>query len=66
MNIEVGFDILNSDSGKRTIGPCIGDPGVGDDVVDKRYVVLGLEETDGCSSIEVHGIINLQDDEGTR
>ena len=53
------------DSGNRTIRPYIGDPGVGDDVVDSRYVVLGLEETDGCGSIEVHGIINLQDDEGT-
>ena len=30
--------------------PYIGDPGVGDDVVDMRYVVFGLEETDGCVS----------------
>ena len=52
------------DSGNRTIGPFIGDPGVGDDVVDMRCVVLGSEESDGYGSIEANGIIDLQDEEG--
>lgn len=40
------------------------DPRVSDDGVEIRYVMPGLGESGGYGSIEVHGIIDLQDDEG--
>ena len=66
IKIDVVFHVLNFDSGNRNIGPYIGDFSVGGDGVEMCYVVLGLEELDGCGSVGVHGIIDLQDDEGAR
>ena len=57
----MGFDIVNFDFGNWTIGLNMADSGIG---VDMCYVALRLEEFDGCGSVGVHSIINLQDDEG--